>query len=393
MSGALYLAWRYLAYHRIKSGILVASITLIVFLPAGLQVLVRESARDLTARAESTPLLVGARGSRIELVLSALYFETDPPADARYAEVARIAETGWADPIPLHARFHARSQPIVGTTLEYLDFRGLRVAAGRRFALLGECVVGARAARELGVGPGDAVLSSPETVFDLTGSYPLRMRVAGVLAPSHTPDDDAVFVDLKTAWVMQGLGHGHQDLGRPEAEAAVLGRDGDRITANASVVEYNEITPENAGSFHFHGELGEFPVTAVIARPHDAKSAVLLRGRYTAPDDPVQILTPNGVMSELLETVLTIERWVVAAISAVGVATLATASLVFLLSIRLRRREIETLVKIGGARASIATLLAGEVVFVVVVGAALAGLLTLLASRFGGTVLRSLLLS
>ena len=111
MSGAIYLAWRYLAHHRIKTGILVASITLIVFLPAGLQVLVRESASELTARAESTPLLVGARGSRLELVLSSLYFQTDPPADARYAEVLRIAESGWADPIPLHARFHARGQP------------------------------------------------------------------------------------------------------------------------------------------------------------------------------------------------------------------------------------------------------------------------------------------
>ncbi len=393
MSGAIYLAWRYLAHHRIKTGILVASITLIVFLPAGLQVLVRESASELTARAESTPLLVGARGSRLELVLSSLYFQTDPPADARYAEVLRIAESGWADPIPLHARFHARGQPIVGTTLEYLDFRGLRVAAGRRMALLGECLVGARAALALGVAPGDAVVSSPESVFDLAGSYPLRMRVAGVLAPSHTPDDDAVFVDLKTAWVIQGLGHGHQDLARPEAEAAVLGRKGDRITANASVLEYGEITAENAASFHFHGDLGEFPVSAVIAVPHDDKSRVLLMGRYTAPDDASQIVTPSSVMSELMETVLTIERYVIAAIAAVGAATLATASLVFLLSIRLRRREIETLVKIGGARASIATLLASEVVFVLLVGASLAGALTLLASRFGGALIRSLLLT
>ena len=57
-------------------------------------------------------------------------------------------------------------------------------------------VVGARAARELGVGPGDGLVSSPESVFDLAGVYPLRMRVVGVLAPAHGPDDLAIFAQM-----------------------------------------------------------------------------------------------------------------------------------------------------------------------------------------------------
>ncbi|MGB6852421.1 MAG: hypothetical protein WBG49_07470, partial [Thermoanaerobaculia bacterium] len=63
MKDVLYLAWRYLAYHRIKSAILIAAITLIVFLPVGLNVIVGQSAEELTARADATPLLVGAKGS------------------------------------------------------------------------------------------------------------------------------------------------------------------------------------------------------------------------------------------------------------------------------------------------------------------------------------------
>jgi hypothetical protein len=41
---------------------------------------------------------------------------------------------------------------------------------------------------------------------------------------------------------MAGLGHGHQDLVRPEAASVVLSREATRVTANASVVEYNERT-------------------------------------------------------------------------------------------------------------------------------------------------------
>ena len=177
MTDVLYLAWRYLTYHRWKTFILVTSIMLIVYLPVGLNVLVDQSAAQLTSRAQSTPLLVGAKGSPLELALNSLYFESDTPALTRYAEATRVTDTGLADPIPLYVRFRSRGNPIVGTTLEYFDFRGLELAAGRQMAVLGECVLGAGVAGALGVGPGDSVVSSPESVFDIAGVY----RLAGLI--------------------------------------------------------------------------------------------------------------------------------------------------------------------------------------------------------------------
>jgi putative ABC transport system permease protein len=376
-----------------KTSILIASVALIVFLPVGLNVLGRESAAELMSRAGATPLVVGAKASPLELVLSSLYFESRVPEPVPYAAVTRIAEGGLAEPIPLHIRFRARGHPIVGTTLEYLDFRGLELAQGRRMAVLGECVLGASAARRLELGPGDALVSSSETVFDLAGGYPLKMKVVGVLSPAHTPDDDAIFVDVKTAWVIEGHGHGHQDLAEPAADSAVLSREAGRITANASLVEYNEITPDNVDSFHFHANVDALPVTAVIAVPHDEKAGILLLGRYAAPDERVQIVRPVVVMNDLLDTVLTIQRYVVAAIALAGAAAVSTMALVFLLSIRLRRREIETLVKLGASRGSVAAILASEVVIVFSLGAALAGVLTAAASRFGASAIRALLLT
>jgi putative ABC transport system permease protein len=393
VTGPLYLAWRYLAHHRLKTAILVASIALIAFLPLGLNVLVDESARQLTARAEATPLLLGAKGSPLELTLDSLYFGDEAPEPISWNELERVAATALADPIPLYTRFESGGHAIVGTSLAYFDFRNLSLATGRPMAVLGECVVGAEAAVRLGVGPGDSLLSSPESVFDLAGAYPLKMHVTGVLAPTHGPDDRAIFVDVKTAWVMAGLGHGHQDLARPEAAAAVLSREGQRIVANASVREFNEITPENVDSFHFHGERSQFPLTAVIPVPRDEKARVLLMGRYESPEERVQIVRPGVVIDELMATVLTIRSYVVAAVGLVSIGTLASAALVFLLSLRLRRQEVETLRKIGASRGSLATLLASEVVGVLLLAGLLAAALTLLTHEFGSGAIRSLLVS
>jgi putative ABC transport system permease protein len=388
MSRVFHLAWRYLVFHRVKTTILLTAITLILYLPAGLRVLVEQSARQLRARAVATPLILGAKGSPLELVLDSLYFRADRPESLAYTELAAVEESGFAQAVPLYTRFQSRGHPIVGTTLDYFSFRGLNVENGRMMAILGECVLGSRVAGSLQVGPGDALVSSPESVFDLAGIYPLKMSVVGVLAPADSADDDAIFVDLKTAWIIEGLGHGHQDLRKREAASGVLGREGNKVIANASVVQYNEITERNIDTFHFHGDLGAYPITSVLLRPHDQKSSALLQGRYQAAELPVQIVVPAEVMDDLLATILTVERFVVGGALILGLATLATTALVFWLSLRLRRREIDTLFKIGGSRFIIASVMASEIVIVLVGGMILAGAGTWLTGRFGALVIR-----
>lgn len=391
MRQTLYLAWRYLAFHRLKTSILVTSITLILFLPVGLRVLVRQSSEQLTRRAEQTPLVIGAKGSPLELVLSTLYFRSDAPEAMRYEEVEVARRAALAPVVPMSVRYHAQAHPIVGTSVEYFEHRRLALVSGRRFAMLGECVLGSRVAAALDAEIGDAVISSPDNLFDLAGEYPLKMTIVGILATSQGPDDDAIFVDVKTTWVIAGIGHGHEDVTKREAASAVLSTDGNRVVANASIVQYNEITPENASEFHFHGDLSDHPVTAAIAFPPDAKSSALLQGRYTADELPTQIVRPDIVMGELLDTILTIESFILAGAVVVGLATIASATLVFMLSLRLRRREMETLVKIGGSRTSVAALMASEVVTVLVVGTVLAAFLTFVTSRFGDVFVRALM--
>lgn len=390
---SLYLAWRYLLYHRFKTFVLVLSLTLLFFVPVGLRVLVDQTAIELQRRAATTPILVGAKGSSLDLVLSGLYFEGARPEAISSREVERVQESGLALAIPLHLGFEAQHHPIVGTSLDYLDFRGLRVEAGRRFVYLGECVLGARAARSLQLEPGATLVSSPQNLFDLAGVYPLEMKVVGVLAASGTPDDHAVFVDQKTAWVIEGLGHGHQDLSKEESSGAVLKREGQQITANASVLQYQRITEENRDSFHFHGEEETFPVTAVLAVPHGEKSAALLMGRYLTKGETSQIVEPRAILDQLMGTVFTVQGYVIAAVVLVGLSTLATAFLVFLLSWRLRRGEIETMVRIGASKGRVRALLLWELGFVLCLSMLLAAVMVLFTASQGGALLRSLLLT
>lgn len=371
MINSIYLAWRYIRFNRIKTFTLIACVTLITVLPVLLQLLLTESERQLMLRATSTPLVVGARGSALDLMMNTLYFGEDVPELLDMNAAEEVWGSGLAQAIPLYVRFRARERPIVGTTLEYFEFRGLKPARGRLLGILGECVVGAEVARQLGLEPGDTLLSSPETVFDLAGVYPLKMKVVGVLERAHNADDLAVFVDIKTAWVIQGLGHGHQDVVASEDDSVVLKRSDRNVVANAKLIEYTEINEANLDSFHFHGAPTAYPISAVIAVPNDDKSGAILRGRFVDAERRSQIAVPSDVIDELLQNIFRIKNVLDAVILIVGLATVLAIILVFALSLRLRQREVQTIFKLGCRRATIARLLTAEIALIILISGTL----------------------
>ncbi|CAB5082511.1 hypothetical protein D3OALGA1CA_336 [Olavius algarvensis associated proteobacterium Delta 3] len=387
---SLYLAYRYITYNRIKTVVLVACITLIAFLPFALQLLLDESERQLMSRAVSTPLIVGAKGSALDLVMNSLYFGNERPETISMEAANRIWDSGLAMAIPMYTRFQARGFPIVGTAMDYFDFRNLRVASGRPLAVLGECVVGARAAEELNLEPGDHLISSPESLFDLAGVYPLKMKVVGIFDRTHTADDLAVFVDLKTAWVIQGLGHGHQDVIQLKDPTLVLKRSESNVAATAKLYHYTEISEKNIDSFHFHGNTEVYPISAVIAVPTDEKSGTILQGRYLSKEETQQILRPANVIDGLLQNIFRIKNVLDAVVSVVALATIMAIILVFALSLRLRQREIQTIFKIGCSRLTIAKLLAAEILIIVSSSAALCGAMLMVVHQFTHDLVRML---
>ena len=359
------------------------SVAVTIWLPATVHVLLTEFRREITARADATPLIAGARGSRMDLVLHALYFKGATRVETTMADVEPVTDASLGVPIPLHIRYRTQPRegidgaPIVGTSPEYFEFRKLTVQSGELPSVLGDCVVGARVATMMRLRTGDAIFSAPRNAFDLAGEYPLKMKVTGILAAAHSPDDDAVFTDIRTAWIIDGIGHGHQEINtQTDSTLLMESTDTQIVTANAGVLPYTEVTSDNIDSFHFHGEPDTFPLTAMIVVPADEKSRVRILGQFSSSDRLTQCLKPSEVVDELLSIVFRIEQLVWLCSIATGGVTLLLLVLVLVLSMRLRAEEMRTMFLLGCSRFTIAKLMGAEILLTVLAATVLAAAAT-----------------
>jgi putative ABC transport system permease protein len=378
MRAALHLAARYVLRHRIQSALLAGALGLVFALPLCLRVLIEHAQQELRARASATPQIVGTRGSALDLMMTALYFKRENLLPLPFGALTELRHNHSATAIPLHVRYQAQGAPIVGTELEYFPFRGLHLAAGKQLSRLGDCVVGATLAKQRGLQPGGHLFSTPEQAFDMAGVYPLKMRVTGILTPNGTPDDESLFVDLKTAWLIEGRSHGHDDL--KTDESVVLKKEEGNIVGNAAVRMFNEVTDANIASFHFHGDVSTYPISAVILLPQDAKSEALLAG-HCARSKEQQLIRPCDEMEALLTQLVRLEGFAASALLLTATAALLVTALVFALSFRLRQREFATLEDVGVSRVS---LISVKILEVLIIGlaAALIGVLLLQFSSF-----------
>lgn len=379
---------------------MVACIFLTVFLPIALAILLGEFNEKIVARSQSTPMVLGAKGSGLDLTLQSIYFRQRTPDTIPFGKLAEtesveVDGTQLVTVVPIHSRFTAQGFPVVGTDLRYFDFRELEIARGDSLTLLGDCVLGYSVARKLGLAVGDQLLTDKENSVSMTGDYPLKMNVRGILARSNSPDDNAVFVSLKTAWVVEGLGHGHQSL-ENEMDKNLVIRKGDKVEARATVQPFIEINESNIDSFHFHGDPNEFPISALIAYASDPKSETLFMARYLGSggkqvDDELQLVRPIEEVSRLMEMVFRVKQLFFANALLVSISTVLLLVLVVLLSMRLRAGEMATMFKLGCSRGTIALLQIGELLLVFLIAGVAVGLAVLWVRYAAGGLVERLI--
>ena len=361
MSGVFYLAFRHIAYHRLRSTTLVLVMTTLMAIPLLAEVLSRAAETRMMARAQATPLVYGAAGAPLDLTLAAAYFRGDIETPISMQDYDWLLATRQADLAPIHLAGAARGFPIIGTDIEYFRLRGLTPAVGRLPVRVGEVAIGAQVADALGITAGQEIVSDVSQVFDLAGAYPVGMTVSGVLAPTGTPDDNAVLTDLNTGWIVTGIGHGHQELTAQTDNALLLkSREDGTLTANASLPTYEKISAEQLADIHFHGDPAVFPLSAVIAFPFDEKATALLRGRVSDREAPVQIVRASDQIRGLMDNVFQVKLVLQRVMLVVSAAALLAIALIVWLSVQMRSQEFAIAQRLGAGRTLPALLVGGE---------------------------------
>lgn len=387
MTGALALAIAHARHHGWRSSLLVLSVFVAALLPLATRVLAGDFQQRLLARARSTPLLAGAKGSRFDLVMAGLYFRRADIGTLTMRDWRELADTGLAEAIPLNTRFTARGFPVVAAPPDYYTLRSLRPAAGAVPTIIGEAVLGSAAARSLGLGVGDVVYSDQRELYDISRSPSIKLRIVGVFAPLGTPDDQAVFTDIKTAWALEGLAHAHADAASAIPAPLLLDRTEEGVVVSEELVEDNDFRPENLTSFHVHADQGTLPVSAVVLVPRSPKQFSILKARVNA-GKTAQVVAPEEAVEEMLGYVARLTGLLDALSAVILLGTVMLIGLVTGLSIRVRSREIETLMKIGVPRTTIAGIFAWELALLIGLGCSVAAAFALVLGRFPPDLVR-----
>jgi len=365
-------ALRSLARRPVTSAFLALCLGIAIGLPLAVRAIVQTFQHEITERADAAPLILGAEGSLSELVLHALYFKHAPPGTIQVADKIALDRMDLCETVPLCVRASIRDVPVVGTDASYFRLRNLVLEAGEPISRVGDCVFGARAARRLDVAAGSRIATSPQSLFSASGGTPVRLSVKGVLAPTGTADDDAAFVSLETAWLIEGLGHAHSNPQQTHGEESVAAPSG-----------FIEVTDENAGTFHFHGRRERFPLTAVIAVPKSEKDRLLLIAHYARTREGLAFAETDQVLQDLIDVAVRVRDVFEATTLIMAIATFALCVTIVALTVRLRSAELATMHRLGLPRVRIVLLFALELAFVTVAALAIA-LMIVLSARLAG---------
>lgn len=379
-------ALRSLLHRPLVAVVLCAGLAVAIALPIAINWTAQQAEQTLRARASRIPLVLGAVGSANDLVFHALEFSNAPPAPIQVSHWEALDAFERAETAPLLVNATARDIPVIGTDGNYFRLRELRLAEGKPLTRLGDAVVGARVAAQLGLKPGDHLATDVDELFALSGNLPVKLNIVGILSRSGSADDMAVFVTLETAWLIGGIGHAHE---RPPAAAD----EGDEPPISGSAAAgILAITEENSDSFHFHGARARYPLSAVLAKPNTEQDRLWLVGHYIDNPDGVQLAEADRTMNALLERALRIKSVLESVVLISLVSTVALAVALIWLTVRLRRGEFRTMSRIGISRPRIALVAGTELSLLIAAALTLALFLAFVLQWWGTRIFGRLLL-
>jgi putative ABC transport system permease protein len=157
--------------------------------------------------------VLGARGSRLQLVLNAIFHLEASPGNLPWTDFLDIQKNSNVElAVPLAMGDNYRGYQLVGTTPEF--FSHPTSSSGKRFAVapggrifdptLREALVGSFVARKLGLKPGDTFHPFHGLIFDEKSAHAETYLVVGLLQPSNSPADRVIWIPLEGLQKMSG---------------------------------------------------------------------------------------------------------------------------------------------------------------------------------------------
>lgn len=174
-------------------------------------------ARQITRDAQGIDLVVGAKGSPLQLILAAVYHVDVPTGNVPLAAVGALRANRYvAQVIPLALGDNYRGFRIVGTEPALIEHYGGRLVTGTLWRGPMQAVLGATVARETGLAVGAGFFGAHGLAAGGTVHEDAEYRVAGVLAPTGTVLDRLILTDLASVWLV------HEGEATDPAERTVL---------------------------------------------------------------------------------------------------------------------------------------------------------------------------
>jgi putative ABC transport system permease protein len=214
------LAFRYLWSRPLQALLNLLLLTLglasITFVLLASEQIDRAFQRDLAG----IDLVVGAKGSPMQLILAGVFHIDVPPGNISLADVQALGrQPQVAQLIPLSLGDSFRGFRIVGTTADYPSHYRMRLAQGQPWATPMEAVLGAQAAQATGMKTGDSFIGSHGLGGGGHGHEENPYRVTGVLAPCGCVVDRLILTALESVWQVHEKAGAHHDEDPKEAAA------------------------------------------------------------------------------------------------------------------------------------------------------------------------------
>ncbi|CAZ98508.1 ABC transporter permease [Zobellia galactanivorans] len=146
-------------------------------------------------------MVVGAKGSPLQLVLSSVLHIDNPTGNIPYYEVEKMAKNPLVkDAVPISYGDNYKSYRIVGSTLGFAKMYGAELFEGREVKNSMETVLGHEVAQQLGLKLGDTFVSSHGLTENSIEQHDESFIVVGIYKPTYKVIDRLIITELASIW-------------------------------------------------------------------------------------------------------------------------------------------------------------------------------------------------